>query len=113
MKKEVIIGISLVVVALLAFFLFKGGNENPNLDIVEIEVAQCSQDEYETMIANAPTEGCATEWAVVCSEGSTWKYQCFGGQTEAVPEQDLKAQLEAAQKEFLELCEQNPDLVCG
>ena len=113
MKKEVIIGIGVVALILVGFFIFRGGNENPELETVELKIAECSQEEYTTMVENAPKDGCATEWAVICSEGSTWKYQCFGGQVEAVPEADLQAKLEAAQKEFYELCENNPDLVCG
>ena len=113
MKKEVIIGIGVIALILVGFFLLRSDNENPDLETVELKIAQCSQEEYATMVTNAPKDGCATEWAVICSEGSTWKYQCFGGQVVEVPEADLQAQLEAAQKEFYELCEKNPDLLCG
>jgi hypothetical protein len=113
MKKEVIIGIiAVVVLALVALFMMRG-SETSDLEIGEIVVAQCSQEEYETMVANAPAEGCATEWAVVCGEGSTWKYQCFGGQVVEQSEEELQAKLEAAKQEFFELCQQNPELECG
>jgi len=114
MKKEVKIAIIVAIVMLLSvvvYFVY-GGLQASKTPVV-VEVATCSQDQYDAMVTNAPDKGCATEWAVVCGEGATWKYQCFGGQVEEVSEQTLRDELDAAQKAFYELCEQNPELVCG
>lgn len=113
MKKEVLIGGILLIAVLIAGFMLLRPQENPNLQIVPLEVETCSQDEYATMVENLPTEGCSTQWVVVCSEKATWKYQCFGGQVEVKDEQQLRAELDEAKKQFFELCQQNPDLECG
>ncbi len=111
MKKIHIISLSAIItIAMLAFVAYT--MISPNKQVEVIAPLTCSESEYSTMVENVPTSDCSTEWVVVCGEGATWKYQCFHGTIES-NEETLRLELEAAQKKFYELCEANPELVCG